>query len=198
MHQPKKKIFVLSLHRTATKSTNSLLCELGFSSMHNFSTLHGIDYRDKVAGFELNHPYIVEAFLPVINQIDSFADIPFPVLYKTLHSYYPDAYFIAIYRSFFDWVKSVRKHVGTRELSVFEKIQYWHYLPELPTHIDDVSDERLIGMHIFHYGQMRAYFESHSAAKFSLFHLTDPLLGQKITDFLGVQKTGVIFPNINT
>jgi len=63
-----------------------------------------------------------------MEMVTAVSDVPIAVLYEQLEYAYPNSGFILTYRNPFDWVLSVRNHIGDRDLNVFEKVQYWRYL----------------------------------------------------------------------
>jgi len=179
-----KKIFILSLHRSGTQSTHQLLQNAGFNALHWPEIVGGVDYQAQVLGKETNLKAITKTLAPVIAQYDALSDAPIPVLYKELHKSYPDARFIALYRSPYDWLLSIRKHINTRELVAYEKVQYWHYLKNRPERICEVTDYELLEMHIQHHADLLRHFQGNP--QFFLCHLIDETVGEKICHFLGV------------
>lgn len=180
----KLKIFVLSLHRTGTQSTHELFMKSGLKAIHWPSKVAGVNYQEQVVGIERDYPAVLNLISPIIKEYDAMSDVPFPALYNELYEAYPDAFFLAVYRSPYDWVSSVRRHIGERELDPYEKIQYWKYLIDQPKYIYDLPDERLLEMHIHHHASLMQFFKE--KPNFKIFHLTDPQIGEKMCKYLGL------------
>lgn len=178
------KIFVLSLHRSGTQSTHDWFLRAGLRSMHWPSRVGEVDYEGQARGRETRRTALLQRLAPVIDGYEALSDVPFPVLYKELYAAYPQARYVALYRSPYDWLASVRRHVGERELDPFEKVQYWHYLKDRPRHLHGLPDERLLEMHIRHHGNLLNFFAK--TPNFRLFHLTDSHVGEKLAAFLGL------------
>ncbi len=160
------------------------MMQSGLRSMHWPAKWEGVDYQSQIVGMETEYSRIVELLTPVISAFDVLSDVPFPALYEELYAAYPDARFLALYRSPYDWLASIRKHVNHRELDPYERVQYWKYLNECPPQIHDLPDERLLEMHIRHHADLLRFFAE--KPNFRMFHLTDPKAGKKICAFLGV------------
>jgi hypothetical protein len=180
----KLKIFVLNLHRCATKSTDLFLKKAGFTTCHWPSVVDGVNYESLVEGYEDQPSRIVEILRPVFEKFDAFSDVPIPAIYKELDRVYPNSKFIAIYRNPFDWVRSVKAHVNKRPLHPFERAQYWQYLLEQPKYIHDVSLNRLLEMYMRHHSELLSYFNGRSQ-DFILVDLSAPYCGEIVSSFLG-------------
>ncbi|HEX3883392.1 MAG TPA: sulfotransferase [Stellaceae bacterium] len=178
------KVFVVSLHRSATQSTGTFLRQSGLGVCHWPARVDGVDYQAKVVGIETDRKQIVGMLRPVWEAYDAFDDVPLPVLYRELDEAYPDARFVALYRDPFEWVRSIRVHCRGRVLDPYERVQYWHYLDEKPEKLDDVPDDRLIAMHLRHHEELMTYFRGRG--NFMLANLADPDVGKKLSAFLKV------------
>jgi glycosyltransferase involved in cell wall biosynthesis len=187
------KIFVVSLHRCATQSTERFLRNAGFAACHWPAVVDGVDYQSRVVGAEISSKKIVEILRPVFDAYEAFDDLPLPALYEELDRAYPDSLFIALRRDPLDWVRSVRIHCHSRPLELYERTQYWRYLERRPITLEEVSDDDLVRMHERHYQGLQAYFQERS--NFLLLELGDSLLGRKLSSFLKVPPAG--FPNID-
>jgi Sulfotransferase domain len=179
------KIFVLSLHRSATQSVDELFLRAGLSAMHGVPTLFdGIDWEQEIAGREDDIGFVAQTLAPVFRNFDAATDLPTPVLYRELERGNPDARFFAIRRRPEDWVRSIRRSLGDRPLSAFSRVLYWHYLPGRPERLTDVSDAELIEMHRQHHQAISRHFSGKPT--FALFDLDEPQLGERICTFLGL------------
>ena len=124
-----RKIFNISLHRSGTQSVHDLLVRSGVSSIHwPGGVIKGVSYENQVRGHEHDVEHVTAALAPLMEMVTAVSDVPIAVLYEQLEYAYPNSGFILTYRNPFDWVLSVRNHIGDRDLNVFEKVQYWRYL----------------------------------------------------------------------
>ena len=179
----RSEIFVLSLHRTGTQSTNDLFLRAGLRSIHWPREVAGTDFESQVVGRERDHAWIVELLSSVIAAFDAFSDVPFSTLYEELHRTYPGALFVAFHRPAEDWLRSVRHHIGSRPFDPFERVQYWHYLTDCPARLADVPDERLLDMHARHYLQIERYFKGNPG--FFIGELDDAQAGENLCQSIG-------------
>ncbi len=179
-----RKIFVVSLHRSATQSIRDFLRGAGFRSLHWPVQFGGVDYQAKIVGQETSAKFIADTLQPVFDMFDAVSDVPLPAIYEELDARYPTALFIATYRDPFDWVRSVRRHIGTRPFDEYERSQYWRYCSGRPDALTDISDAELLRMHLCHYAGLLSYFDSNS--RFLLLDLADPNIGKQLSDFLSV------------
>jgi Sulfotransferase domain len=88
---PMPKIFVVSLHRSATQSTGRFLREAGFTVCDWLGSVGGVDYQSQAIGHEIDRRGIVQQLEPPFAQYEAFKDVPLPVLYRELEAVYPDA-----------------------------------------------------------------------------------------------------------
>ena len=184
------KCFVLSLHRTGTKSTARFLASLGLSVMHWPVQYNGIDLREKIEGRERDLNFVGDVLAPVLKTYDCVADVPIPTLYRVLYERYCEAKFILLHRDVDDWIQSVRRHAGKRQLQAFERVQYWHYFPDEPASIDDLSDQQLEDMWRRHTSEIAEFFGGRAPSQLGVFDLYSPELGCAITEFLGFSEGG--------
>ena len=179
-----KKVFVVSLHRSATQSTDLFLRNAGLNSCHYPSVVDGVCYELKCLGSETAPQKIVELLRPVFDAFDAFSDLPIPAIYEELDASYPDAKFVAVYRNSSDWVQSVRHHTRSRNLEIYERVLYWHYLHNRPVTLDDVSDDVLANVHQLHHEGLATHFNDRN--NFLIVDLADPNIGQKLSSFLDI------------
>src|SRR5215471_16769163 len=187
------KIFVVSLHRSATQSTERFLRNAGFTTCHWPAIVNGIDYQSMILGYETSPTKIVERLRPVFDAYEAFDDLPIPTLYEVLNETYPGSRFIALWRNPQDWVQSVRRHCHSRPLDLYERVQYWRYLDRRPLTLEEVSDEDLIRMHQNHHEALKAYFGD--GGNFLLLDIADPLIGEKLSSFLKITPRD--FPRVD-
>lgn len=179
------KCFVLSLHRTGTKSTAEHLEALGLSTAHFPSRHRGEDLQEKIRGRETDLGFVARTIEPVIAKRDAVMDVPIPVLYRELFEAYPQAKFILLHRPRAAWIASVRKSAGGRELNPFEKVQYWHYLPDCPDSLDNVSDQALGVLMDKHISDVTNFFAACGPSRLGTFALGNIDCGASIARFLG-------------
>ena len=189
------KCFILSLHRSATRSTVVFLRSLGMTTRHWPAFHDRVDLQRQIVGHESTLEYVAEVVSPVMNESDALADVPTPVLYQQFHRRFPLARFLLLLRGPFDWVHSVRKHIGDRPFSPFERVQYWHYFPAHPLGLNELTDHDLIGMHTQHTADIIAFFRRHSPSSLAVYDVSDPSLGEHIGSFLGHPGAGP-FPHV--
>jgi len=182
-----EKVFNVGLHRTGTKSVHELLLRSDVKSVHWPVLCNGVNYEDPIAGRESDRPFVAATLAPLIEDIAAVSDVPIPALYDLLDAAYPNSGFIAIYRSPFDWVRSVRSHVNTRDLHPFERVQYWRYLPGQPTSLREVDDATLYAMFLTHYRDILSFFRDRNTLLF--LDLQEPNLGEKVCEFLDLPAT---------
>jgi hypothetical protein len=179
------KCFVLSLHRSGTSSASILLERLGIRTVH-WPGRHGkVSLTEKIAGRETNLEFVLDAIIPALSGHEAAADVPIPVLYRQLQRRFPEAKWILLLRRPEDWVRSIRGRIGERELRPFERVQYWHYFPERPARLSDLSDAELVAMYGRHTEEVVDYSNSLGAGKLGVFDLHDPSSGSAVASFLG-------------
>ena len=182
-----EKVFNVGLHRTGTKSVHELLLRSGVISVHWPVLCKGVNYEDPVAGRENDRPFVAATLAPLIDGITAVSDVPIPALYDLLDASHPNSGFIAIFRNPFDWVRSVRSHVGFRDLDPFERVQYWRYLSGQPTSLREVDDATLYAMFLTHYRDLLSFFRNRDNLLF--LDLQEPNLGEKVCEFLDLPPT---------
>ncbi len=191
------RIFVLSLHRTGTQSTQQFLLDAGINSLHTPTGRSNLSYyfnaRRNWSGRETDLGFIFEHMMKNIAEDYEAVIDDIGVLYEEAYKQYPDAKFILVFREPEAWAKSVRKHIDERELVASERVQYWKYLTEKPETITDVPNERLAEMCSNHKTQVEAFFEARPEADFVSADLNDSALGQKLSRFLGIEERPMPF-----
>ena len=179
------KCFVLSLHRTGTKSLSELLTSLGMKTVHFPARHKRRDLQAQIVGRETDLSFVTQVIRPVIDKCNAVADVPMPVLYRELFGLYPKAKFILLNRPCADWVASVRKSAGGRKFNPFERVQYWHYFPGRPESLDDLTDGELRRMRDDHVYQVTRFFTACGPARLGQFTMGDINCGAAIAQFLG-------------
>ena len=178
------KCFIISLHRTGTRSVSELLSS--FCSVLQYPVRHrGVHLESKIIGREHDLEFVAETLSPALDSYDAVSDVPIPVLYRQLLRRYPGAKFILLVRNPFDWVHSVRRHIGKRALLPYERVQYWHYLMERPMRLSDVDDRHLLRMNAQHTADVIEFFQQGPPGNLGVFELR-PESGRAIVAFLGI------------
>ena len=182
-----KKIFVVSLHRSLTRSTDALLSMLGYKTMHLPKFYNGQNLMQRIRGKEDNPQEIIEALQPVLEDYDSVSDVPIPTLYAELAEMWPESLFILVNRDPEAWAWSVKNLMKERKLSRFNRIQYEHYFCRKIKRINDISLLSLMGMHVKHASDVKRHFYSvrKEPNRICVVDSGDEYIGEKICTFLG-------------
>jgi hypothetical protein len=173
------KVFVVSLHRTGTRSVTSLLRSLGLNAQHWLGRHNGTDFESLISGRERDLVHIAELMAPAIDDFDAVSDVPIPVLYRQLATMYRDAKFILVERDPAAWVSSVRRHIGARDF-----FPAWHYLPGHPANLRAISYSALKSIPQRHVEQVRNHFDR-TPGKLGVFHLESLTIARDIASFIG-------------
>jgi hypothetical protein len=181
-----KKVFVVSLHRSATQSTDLFLRKAGLNTCHYPSVVDGICYELNCLDCETERPKIFDLLRPVFDVFDGLGDLPIPAIYEELDAAYPEAKFIAVYRSPRDWVCSVRQHTQARNLMIYERVLYWRYLSDKPLTLNHVPDDALAELHRRHHQGLAAHFAGRN--NFLMVDLAESDLGNRLSSFLRVPQ----------
>lgn len=181
------KVFVISLHRTMTRSTDALLSMSGLRTVHWPKSFQGQDLQEAVKGQEGDLGAVYASLAPVLAHYDAFSDVPFPVLYPQLARDYPEAKFVLVHRDPRAWANSVREHIQGRELKPFEKVQYWTYWDQPIRNLRGVSEGDLVRLYFDHLFAVSDFFEQRGELdRICFVGIEDPEIGPKICRFLGL------------
>jgi hypothetical protein len=180
----RSKVFVVSLHRTGTRSITALLQSFGLNAQHWIGKHEGTDFQPLIEGHEEDLDYIARLMMPAIDTFDSVSDVPIPVLYRQLAETYPDAKFLLVERDPSDWVRSVHRHLGSEDFSALERVQYWHYFCERPVNLAAIPPSDLMAMQQRHLDRIRGYFGGQED-RLGVFHLDSPNIARDVGAFLG-------------
>ena len=184
------KCFTISLHRSGTRSVSDLLSS--YCSVFQYPVYYrDVDLESGISGREHDFEFIADMLAPVLESYDAVTDVPIPVLYRQLFHRYPAAKFILLLRNPFDWVRSVRRHLGKRELLPYERVQYWHYLKERPMTLSDVDNQQLLRMNALHTADIIDFFKQRAPEALGVFELR-PESGRAILAFLGIDGDAVL------
>ena len=183
----KSKIFVISLHRTMTRSTDILLSSLGYTTLHFPKFFNGENLMEAVRGLEDNPERVLQRLTPLIVSRDAFSDVPFPGLYPQLAERWPDSRFILVHRDPDHWERSARGHMKDRKLSPYNRIQYRLYVDANIQRLPEIPKGRLAEIHEQHTHQVREYFDNYlgEADRLCTVDIADGNAGEQICAFLG-------------
>ena len=135
MNTQKPKVFGIGFHKTGTSSLAAALKHLGYS----VTGPNGVDDPD-IAGNVLD---LVRDLVP---RYDAFQDNPWPIVFRDLDAWYPDALFVLTLRDPDRWIRSQVRHFGTTDTPMRQWIYgVGHpkgheatYLDRYRTHNEDV------------------------------------------------------------
>lgn len=138
------KIFCIGLGRTGTTTFGTCMRMLGLNHCTGPVGL----------GLTLNSLSDYTALQKIIENYDSFSDFPWPLLYKKLSTWHPDAYFILTRRKDVDtWYRSLCKHFDRTGPTEGKKLAYGYYFPRsAPTKIKE--------QYLIHLTNVRKHFNS--------------------------------------
>ena len=188
------KAVVVSLHRSATRSTVAHLQQLGLRTTHYITQDTKREFRRAILGRETDLDHVFSVIEPALAGYDAAGDVPVPVLYRQFEARYPEAKFLLVLRDPAAWVKSVREHIGDRGFAAPEKVQFWQYFGDRPERIGQLTDAQLTGMYTEHTARVDAYFAGRPE-KLGVFRIEAPDAPQRIAAFLGVDSTRP-FPHV--
>jgi hypothetical protein len=182
------KCFVLSLHRSGTRSTAAYLEALGVRTRHWPIEHEGVNLQDQIVGRETDLEHVAAALAPVLDSYDAVADVPIPVLYRQLLARYPEAKFLLLYRHAFDWLRSVRWKLRQRDFAPYVRTVYWTYFDRRPARIDELSDADLLWLHGRHLADVIEFFGQAGPEQLGVFDLYAPDSGPRLAAFLGIES----------
>lgn len=186
----RKKVFNVSLHRTATHSFHLMCQRQGVRSQHwpGFS----FDAACSPALTSLDRELVWQFYRPHVRACDALSDLPVPLVLPQALRDYPGARFVLIRRSPASWVKSVRRHAEGRELDVMEKFQYWAICGGRQNYISEYSDEELEEGYEKYQEVVSSLMREHDAL-FDVFDLGSYNLGGRIAAFCGFPGGSAVF-----
>jgi hypothetical protein len=183
-------IFVLSFHRSGTQSTHEFLKNAGYKAIHNPSGRSKLDFQHEWLNRETDLEYIFQNIIQHISpNFNAVSDNPMAALYEQAFDQYSNAKFILGIRDADAWVKSVRRHIGQRELVPAEKVQYWKYLDSQPRYLCEISDQTLLDLYLHQQKEVEEFFAKKSALQqlcIINFDEDDVSIGAKLSEFLTV------------
>ncbi len=187
------KVFNISLHRSGTQSFQKFMQAHGLRAAH----WPGRDFETTCAGAveNLDTEMVWRALEGIRAHHDTFCDLPYPLVYKEAANQYPDAKFLLILREVGSWIASVRRLIGERPLSTFEKFQLWSISPHRFGLLTDYKDMDLERAYLSHISRT-AEFMLKKGVSFRIFWLNDQRLGSQCADYLGFDQR-FTFPTVD-
>jgi hypothetical protein len=176
------KVVVLSAYRSATQSTDLLLKNLGYKTLH-----YGGD-AIKARSNILDNTY------KIISNYDAFSDNPFPVMYEHFDTQYPGSKFILIKRdpdSWYNSILAINEYLKKSEIDPFEKTFFNAYLDKVPKSFKDIPYEDYILCYNRHIEAVENYFKNKD--NLLILDISDSKKGIKIANFLNKD----IFPKVD-
>jgi hypothetical protein len=173
------KVMGIGFHKTGTTSLRVALEQLGY-------TVTGPDWTDnprigtEVYGLARRR----------LEEVDAVQDNPWPILFREIDGWYPDARFVLTIRSTDSWIRSTVNYFGTRTTPM----RQWIYGPEAgcPQGHEDVYVRR----YEQHNRDVLAYFRDRPG-DLLVMDLTRGDGWDKLCAFLGVAVPDTAFPHAN-
>lgn len=149
----KGKVFVLSLHRSGTRSTHHLLTDRGYSGLHWAGP-----HVEEASFADATPAECAERLQPLVEAHDVLSDVPFNVLFREYDALYPGSSFVMLVRPVTEWIASVREHTKDRPLDPFELMQYRPYVDAERATLAEYDDAALAQIWRRHGEAVRAHF----------------------------------------
>ena len=186
------KIFGIGFHRTGTRSLRAFLDRLGFRAVHWPRSADGVCYEALAIPHLHDRAAIIRALQPLLDSYTAFTDVPFPALYRELHTHYQDARFILVTRNRDQWWSSLAKHwrlseAGFHALDPYEYLQYNLYSKEPLHYVTSNDRELVIDIHARHIRSVVEHF-GHLPGALLQVDLEDPGIARRVSRFLGVES----------
>ena len=170
------KVFCIGFHKTGTSSIGRALEHLGFDvTGPNF--VH--DRRIHSGPWSLVRP--------LIEQYDAFQDNPWPVLFREIDWYVPDAKFVLTMRDPMDWIGSVESFFAKHSTEM-RKLIYGVGSP-------DGQRERYLARYLRHYEEVDAYFAD-DGLRLLRMNVFEGDEWQKLCSFIGKPIPDIPFPHV--
>ena len=181
------KVFVLSLFRTGTQSTQQFLEDLGYRTAH-----YGGEYIDYGRLRLISDQEAIDELSKIEDQFDAFTDMPYHSMFEYFDNKYPGSKFILITRDIDSWIKSVNKiysFFDIKDFNPIERFVYKKYLDKIPKDRSECTDEVLSELYNSHVFAVSEYFSGRT--DLLTLDLYDQDKERKIIDFLGITDTNL-------
>ncbi|MGD2083146.1 MAG: sulfotransferase [Chromatiales bacterium] len=191
------RLFVISFHKTGTRSVHKFLSELGLEGVHWPSFRNtGIDYEAILRPFVGDRARCVCILDCLCAESAVLSDVPFPGVFRELAESYPERKFLLMRRDAEEWWESVSRHwrldLRPHSLDSFEAIQYG--LP-LGVAISSSSKALLTDIYLRHEQDVKSYFDG--SGRLLELELGCGDAGSRISAFLGLSSDSH-FPSISS
>ena len=151
------------MHRSGTQSINRFLDFSGYKPIHNPSGRSNFDFQHLWCDRYKDLDYIFNTIVEHCSyRYNAVSDNPMAALYEQAYIRYPSSKFILSTRDVNDWIKSVRKHIGSRDLVPAEIIQYWKFTKNKPKKINDLSDMDMKNIYLKHIDDIKNFFQANN------------------------------------
>jgi hypothetical protein len=180
------KVVVLSAYRSATQSTDLLLKNLGYKTIHYGGNM--IRTRSESSDDIFNEIH------KKIHKYDAFLDNPFPVMYEHFDTQYPGSKFILIKRdpdSWYNSILAINEYLKKSKIDPFEKTFFDAYLDKVPTLFKDIPHKDYILCYNRHIEAVENYFKDKD--NLLILDISNSKKGIKIANFLNKD----IFPKVD-
>lgn len=172
------KIFGIGFHKTGTTSLGKALSCLGYR-------VHG----GVTSNIACTKEEAKKKAKKLCKSHDALQDMPWPILYRWFDKEYKDSKFILTVRNKDDWIKSVCKHFGNRNI----KRHKWIY-----GKADPIGNEKLyLKRYKKHNKNVREYFKNRIGKDLIVVNITKGDGWKKICGFLGDKEPKIPFPKSN-
>ncbi len=186
-----QKIFIISLHRSATRSVSVLLGGFKLYVIHLPTEIGGVDYQAQISDKTNDLAYVCTVLDPLIKEFDAFGDVPFPCLYPELSTRLPKSKFLLGLRDPFKWLNSIRRHIGDRPFIPYEQMQYEMIAGRRENVLGAYTDQELIGGYHRHVVNAIDYFAGNNEAeRLHVFNIEDQNACAGIAQFVGQKASG--------
>lgn len=185
-----RKIFNLSVHRSATQSFHQACLDSGISSRH----WPGFDFDKNCAPAleKIDTEFVWDQYWEKFQNRQAFCDLPMPFVFREAMINIPNGIFVLLVRPPEAWVRSARRHTIKRPLDVMEKLMYWFICGERREHVRDYSDKELIEAYSNHISNV-SEFARRKGVSIHILNIESDYLAQDLSSVIGGQVAQ--FPN---
>lgn len=176
--KPKRKVFGIGFHKTATSSLAAAFYILGYN-VTGFFGAHDPDIGK----------HVYDLAYDLADRFDAAQDTPWPILYKELDKRYPGSKFILTVRPTDKWINSVVKHFKNQHIPIHE----WIYGVRTARGNEDVYIRRFQD----HNREVQEYFKDRPN-DLLVMDITRGEGWEKLCPFLGQEIPPFDFPAQNT
>lgn len=181
-NRPAKKVFIIGFHKTGTSSLGKALQILGYKVCGSLKISNRITEKN----YKVYKSLLIDEAQENLKKYNAFQDTPWFLLYKELHSTFPDAYFILTKRNENTWIKSINKHFGDK---------YYPHHTNIYGTLDSIKNKEIyINRYREHNEKVEKYFVNNE--KFLELDIKD-FSWDVLCDFLNLKVPNCNFPHAN-